>query len=230
MISRIRHITIAALLLALSSPLFALNARRTKYRSSHKRRVVRWNPLLRGSHESMLRQNEEIDRLNLPRIMDDDQLNELIARQDLVPIEESTALRIAPNIEANKRYCRPWTRNFLDDISQAYYEQFHQPIQVNSAVRTVEQQHKLRKHNRNAAAETGEITSSHLGGLTVDLNKRGLSRKQRQWISQYVYQIQQAGMVEAAEERRQPVFHIMVYDGYTAWREANRMADQSGTK
>jgi hypothetical protein len=207
-----------------------MNARRTKYRSTRKTRPVRWSPLLRGSHESMLRQNEEINRLDLPRIMDDDQLNELIARKDLVPIEEGTALKVASNLDANKRYCRPWTRNFLDDISQAYYEQFHQPIQVNSAVRTVEQQHNLRRHNRNAAAETGEITSSHLGGLTVDLNKRGLTRKQRQWISQYVYQIQQAGMVEAAEERRQPVFHIMVYDGYTAWREANRMAEQSGTK
>ncbi len=177
----------------------------------------------------MLRQNEEIDRLNLPRIMDDDQLNELIARQDLVEINEGTALRVASNLEANHRYCRPWTRDFLQDLSQSYYEQFHQPIQVNSAVRTVEQQHQLRRHNRNAAPETGEITSSHLGGLTVDLNKRGLTRKQRQWISQYVYQLQQAGVVEAAEERRQPVFHIMVYDGYTAWREANRMAEQSGT-
>ena len=230
MIPRIRHITIAVLVLGLTAPAFPLSARRTKYRSSPKSRPVRWSPLLRGSHESMLRQNEEIDRLNLPRIMDDDQLNELIARRDLVPIEEGQALKVAPNIESNKRYCRPWTRDFLDDISQAYFEEFHQPIQVNSAVRTVEQQHKLRRHNRNAAAETGEITSSHLGGLTVDLNKRGLTRKQRQWISQYVYQIQQAGMVEAAEERRQPVFHIMVYDGYTAWREANRMADQSGTK
>jgi hypothetical protein len=228
--SRIRHITVAVLLIGLASPAFAMSARRTKYRSSHKVRAVRWNPLLRGSHESMLRQNEEIDRLALPRIMDDDQLNELIARKDLVPIEESTALKVASNIEANKRYCRPWTENFLTDISLAYYEKFHQPIQVNSAVRTVEQQHKLRKHNRNAAAETGEITSSHLGGLTVDLNKRGLTRKQRQFISEYIYQIKQAGLVEAAEERRQPVFHVMVYDGYTAWREANRMADQSGTK
>jgi len=224
----VRHITIAVLLLGIALPGYSMSARRNKHHGS--RRAVRWNPLLRGSHESMLRQNEEIDRLNLPRIMDDDQLDELIARKDLVPIEESPALKIAPNIEANKRYCRPWTRAFLEDISEAYFEQFHHPIQVNSAVRTVEQQHKLRRHNRNAAAEIGEITSSHLSGLTVDLNKRGLSRKQRRWISEYVYQIQQAGMVEAAEERRQPVFHIMVYDGYTAWREANRMADQSGTK
>ena len=37
-------------------------------------RYLRWNPVLRGSHESMLRQNELIDRLQLPRIADDDEL------------------------------------------------------------------------------------------------------------------------------------------------------------
>ena len=225
----VRQIAIAVMTLMLASlQAFGMHAKRTT--KPHRVRQARWNPLLRGSHESMLRQNDEINKLELPRIMDDDQLNELIARQDLVHIDESPSLKVASNIEPNKRYCRPWTREFLDDLSQSYYEQFHQPIQVNSAVRTVEQQHNLRRHNRNAAPETGEITSSHLGGLTVDINKRGLPRKQRQWISEYVYQLQQAGLVEAAEERRQPVFHVMVYDGYTAWREANRMAEQTGTK
>ncbi len=227
----VRNSTVVLLLLVMAgSQAMAINGRRTKYRSSHRVRRVHWNPLLKGSHESMLRQNEEIDRLNLPRIMDDEQLDELIARKDLVPIEESVSLRVASNLETNRRYCRPWTRNFIEDLGQAYYEQFRQPIQINSAVRTVEQQHQLRKRNRNAAPETGEITSSHLGGLTVDINKRGLSRKQRKFISEYIYQIQQAGLVEAAEERRQPVFHVMVYDGYTAWREANRVVEQSGTK
>jgi len=227
----IRNTTVLVLLVAFAaSHSFALSARRTKYRSSHRMRKIRWNPLLRGSAESMQRQNQEIDRLNLPRIMDDDQLDELIARKDLVPIEESPSLRIAPNLEANRRYCRPWTRQFIEDLGQAFYEEFRQPIQINSAVRTVEQQHKLRKRNRNAAPEIGDITSSHLGGLTVDINKRGLSRKQRKFIENHIYDLQQAGLVEAAEERRQPVFHVMVYDGYTSWREANRMAEQSGTK
>ncbi len=34
-------------------------------------RLEHWNPVLRGSHDSMLRQNEEIDRLKLTRINDD---------------------------------------------------------------------------------------------------------------------------------------------------------------
>ena len=53
----------------------------------------------------------------------------------------------------------------MHDISEAYYKEFHQQIQVNSAVRTVLVQKKLRRHNRNAAPESGEIASSHLAGL-----------------------------------------------------------------
>src|SRR5437868_2841028 len=67
-------------------------------RSVHHRRVV-WNPVLRGSHESMLRQNEEIDRLLLPRIQNDDELHNLILRQELMEVSDSDGIVIAPNID-----------------------------------------------------------------------------------------------------------------------------------
>src|SRR5580693_4179462 len=47
---------------------------------------VLWNPMFRPSHDSLLRQNEEIDRLDLPRIQDDQELQELVASEELVPI------------------------------------------------------------------------------------------------------------------------------------------------
>ena len=110
-------------------------------------RVARWNPVLRGSHDSLLRQNEEIDRLKLTRISDDQQLEELELSGELVSLHDSRSLQIAPNLELNRRFCRPWTRAFLEDLSQAFYAQFHQPIQVTSAVRTVDQQARLQRSN-----------------------------------------------------------------------------------
>jgi hypothetical protein len=166
----------------------------------------------------LLRQNEEIDRLHLPRIANDEELLDLEAREELVPITEGRGLIVASNLEMSRRYCRPWTRDFLSDLGQAYFEEFHKPIEVTSAVRTVEQQKKLRRHNRNAAPEMGEIASSHVAGLTVDILKRGMTRKQHQWVEQYIYDLKQQGLVEPAEERRQPVFHVMVSDRYTDWR------------
>ncbi|MFZ3214287.1 MAG: DUF5715 family protein [Terriglobales bacterium] len=195
--------------------------------ATRSRRVV-WNPVLRGSYESMLRQNEEIDRLDLPRIADEVELAELEARRDLVPIEETDGVHIAIR-EASHRFCRPWTHTFLQDLGAAYYKEFGQPIQVNSAVRTMEYQRKLRRHNGNAAPEAGETASSHLGGLTVDINRRGLSRQQHQFIVDYLFNLREEGIIEVAEERRQPVFHIMISERYTEWRQTNRPdAEQSG--
>ena len=189
-------------------------------------RHVAWNPVLRGSHDSMTRQNEEIDRLQLPRIADQQQLLELERTQELVPIPETRALHWSSAIQADKRYSRPWTNQFVQDMSEAYYNEFRTPLQINSAVRTMEQQQKLRRHNRNAAPEIGEVSSSHLAGITVDLARRGLTRAQHQWIEDYLKNLRDLGLIEAAEERRQKCFHVMVSDRYTDWREAKTVADK----
>jgi len=226
------------LLLLISSQAFGLHYRTThrnvrypKYSPKHKRHLRRvvWNPLFRGSHESMLRQNEEIDRLGLPRIADDMELERLEQQQALVPIDESKTLRVEGSLDPKNRYCRSWTRDFLNDFSADYYNRFHQQIQVNSAVRTVEQQHRLRRFNHNAAPESGDTSSSHLAGTTVDISKHGMTRTQRKWVGQYLYGLNQLGLVEGAEERRQPVFHVMVGEDYSTWRSSRAATQQVAT-
>jgi len=195
-------------------------------RRAHLHRA-KWNPVFRPSRESLLRQNEEIDRLSLPRIHDDAQLRELVASGDLVPIEESETLHVERRLDPSRRYCRPWTRSFLDDFSEAYYQQFHSPIQVNSAVRTVVVQRKLRRHNRNAAPESGETASSHLAGITVDIQRRGMTREQVRWVEQYLLPLQEQSLLEPEEERRQWVFHIAVSGRYADWHEAKTLAGEA---
>jgi hypothetical protein len=222
-------ITSSILLIATVAAALPASTVRRSTRYGHHRGHVRriaWNPVLRGSDLSMTRQNEEIDRLQLPRITDNEQLLELERTQELVPIEESRGLRISPGIQQDKRYARPWVNQFLQDMSAAYYTEFHVPLQVNSAVRTMEQQHSLRRHNRNAAPEMGDHASSHLAGITVDLAKRGITRAQHKWMEDYLKNLRDQGLVEAAEERRQACFHVMVSDRYTEWREANQLADK----
>ena len=196
------------------------NAPRKLKRSSHHGRRLRWNPMFRPSHESLLRQNEEVDRLQLPRIQDDDQLEELKASHALVPIEESETLRIQHSLDPSRRYCRPWTRDFVQDLSEVYYRQFHEQIQVNSAVRTVKVQKKLRRHNRNAAPAEGETASSHLAGITVDLQRRGMSKEQIRFVERYLFYLHELGLVEPEEERRHWCFHVMVSDRYSDWRQS----------
>jgi hypothetical protein len=177
-------------------------------------RRARWNPVFRPSHESLLLQNAEIDRMDLPRIYDDAQLKQLVASGELVPIEESDSLRIERRLDPSRRYCRPWTREFLEDMSEAYYKRFHDQIQVNSAVRTVLVQKKLRRHNRNAAPIDGDTASSHLAGITVDIQRRGMTRPQVAFVEQYLVPLKAQGLVEPEEERHQWVFHIAVSGRY----------------
>ena len=198
--------------------------RATKHRA-HVRRLF-WNPVFRPSRESLLRQNEEIDRLELPRIQNQAELDQLIASQELVPIVASETLRFDPRLDPDRRYCRPWTRDFLDDLSEAYYQQFHGPIQVNSAVRTVQVQKKLRRHNRNAAPEKGETASSHLAGITVDIQRRGMTKQQVAWMEQYLMPLTNQGLVEPEEERHQWVFHVAVSGRYGDLRDSKMAAGE----
>ncbi len=217
------------LVLVLAIPAFSATIRSPRVRPEARKkprrgRHLHWNPLLRGSHDSLLRQNAEIDRLQLPRISDDDELEELVGREELVAIRDTQTLRVDPKLDRNRRFCRPWTLQFLEDLAEAYYKEFRKPIQVNSAVRTIEQQKKLRRYNRNAAPAEGDTASSHLAGITVDIAKRGMSRKERKWIGKYFLELKQLGLIEAAEERRQACFHVMVSSRYTDWRDTRQVA------
>src|ERR1700737_151258 len=199
-----RAIFVVALAILACAPAFALHSyvapRHThRVRRAHLRRL-RWNPVFRPSRESLLLQNHEIDRMDLPRIQDDAELEQLKASEDLVPILAGPTLRFDPRLDPDRRYCRPWTRDFLDDLSQAYYKQFHGSIQVNSAVRTVQVQKNLRRHNRNAAPEKGETASSHLAGITVDIQRRGMSKQQVAWMEHYLMPLKDQGLVEQEED------------------------------
>ena len=175
--------------------------------------------MFRPSHESLLLQNAEVDRLNLPRIQDETELEALKADGSLLEIVPGDSLRIDPRLDPSRRYCRSWTLDFVDDLSEAYFSRFHDQIQVNSAVRTVKVQRKLRRHNRNAAPWEGETASSHLAGVTVDLQRRGMGKEQIRFVERYLFYMKALGLVEPEEERRQWVFHIMVSGRYAEWRE-----------
>jgi Family of unknown function (DUF5715) len=221
-------IILLAVVVALGMPESAFAVRRAEHHRRlmyHFRNLFRgvprflWNPMFRPSHDSLLRQNEEIDRLDLPRIQDDDQLEALKASHDLVPIEAGESLRFDPRLDPTRRYCRPWTRDFVADLAEVYYREFHAQIQVNSAVRTVKMQKKLRRRNRNAAPVEGDTASSHLAGITVDLQRRGMSKEQVRFVERYLFYLNALGLVEPEEERHQWVFHVMVSERYSDWRQ-----------
>jgi hypothetical protein len=171
-------------------------------------------PPLKGSHEILVHQNVMADREGLDRIQDDAELEQLRRERQLVPLPEAHGLEVDERLPLNRRYCRPWTAQFLTDLAKAHEQHFHTALQVNSAVRTVEFQERLRTTNGNAAPADGESASPHLTGQAVDLAKHGLSTAEIAWLRDYLLPLVQTGKVDVEEEFQQACFHISVYKKY----------------
>ncbi len=189
---------------------------------------LRSNPApLRGSHESLERQNARLDAEGLERIEDESDLVDRITHKLLVPIPVSSALTVNSELAATHRYCRPWTALFLTDLSRAHDAAFRRPLEVSSAVRTMEYQKRLMEINGNAAPAEGDIVSPHLTGATVDIAKDGLSRDEIAWMRRRLLALETAGKIDVEEEFRQACFHITVYKSYAPPR-APHPATQAG--
>jgi hypothetical protein len=176
-------------------------------------------PLL-GSLASLERQNDRLDAEGLERIEDEDDLAARIANNLLVPLPASSALTVNADLKENHRYCRPWTAKFLADLARAHEAAFHRPLEVSSAVRTVEYQKRLMETNGNAAPAEGDLVSPHLTGAAVDIAKSSLSRDEIAWMRRRLAGLQAAGKIDVEEEFQQACFHITVYKSYAPPRAA----------
>ena len=169
---------------------------------------------LKGSHEILLHQNEVADSEGLDRIRDDQDILDLRSQSLLVPIPASRALLVDDRLPDDRRFCRPWAAQFLSTMARAYYGRFHTPLQVNSAVRTVEFQQQLLRTNGNAAPADGDTASPHLTGQAIDIAKHGLTLTQIAWLRAYLQPLIQQSKIDVEEEFQQACFHISVYKKY----------------
>jgi hypothetical protein len=179
-------------------------------------------PPLKGSHEILVHQNQVANDEGLDRVRDDADLERMRGSGLLVAIPASATLRVDERLPANRRYCRPWTALFLDTLARQHYAHFQTPLQVNSAVRTVEFQQRLIHTNGNAAPADGDTASPHLTGQAIDIAKHGLSMAEIAWLRGYLLPLVQQGKVDVEEEFQQSCFHISVYKKYLPQSPASR--------
>ncbi len=166
---------------------------------------------LKGSAESMHKQNEVADESDLSRIKNEEELKKFIASGILVPLPNIQEVFVDERLDARYRYVRPWTKKFLLDLGKKFYAKFGEGLQINSAVRTQDSQRDLVKKNKNAAKGVGKKASSHPTGATVDITKKGMSAPKIKWLRTELLTLEREGRIEATEEHSQSVFHIMVF-------------------
>lgn len=169
---------------------------------------------LRGTREILVHQNMMADDEGLQRVQDDSDLRRMRSTRQLIDFPESASLHVNPELASDRRCARPWAVRFASDVARAYYARFHEPLQVNSAVRTVAYQVRLRRVNGNAAGITGEAASPHLTGEALDFGKRGMSLQEIAWMRGYLLPLMRGGKLDVEEEFQQACFHISVYRAY----------------
>jgi hypothetical protein len=169
---------------------------------------------LKGTREILVHQNRMADAAGLSRIQDDADLDRMRTQHLLVGFPDTPGLAVNEALPYNRRYARPWTVKFVTDTSRAFYARFHEPLHLNSAVRTVAYQLRLQRVNGNAASIEGDVASPHLTGQAIDFGKHGMSMEEIAWMRSYLLPLMQAGKLDVEEEFQQACFHISVYGSY----------------
>ena len=98
----------------------------------------------------------------------------------------------------------------LRELSYQYLMKFGQPLELTSAVRTVQVQRRLLHWNKNAAPIHGETASSHMTGATVDISRRRMTPFQSRWMELLLTEYAVQNRIVFLEEKVQPCFHIFV--------------------
>jgi hypothetical protein len=185
--------------------------------------------LLVADTSSQQVQNARADADNLSRMHDIAMVRRFARHGYLVSVPSSAHYYYLHGVPAPYRYCRPWTKLFLERLSRQYYAKFGTRLRVTSLVRTVGSQTRLAKRNGNAADATGSDQSSHLTGATLDISKHSMSPRGRSWMRDVLYSLRQAGYLYAIEEFEEPVFHVMVYANYPRYVKRLNRRDRQTT-
>lgn len=166
--------------------------------------------LLIPTRASLEAQNAAIRGMEMPA--DDKALAEMVRDGDLVRVTTALTLTVDPRVPDRRRYLRPAAYGFALRLAVEFYSRYRVPLQVNSAVRTVRDQRRLRRWNCNAAPWRGAVVSPHMAGAAFDLQRRWLTREQLRFLQWRLFYYQAVGLVIAGEERRHPCFHVAVIE------------------
>jgi hypothetical protein len=181
---------------------------------SHEHVHLYWRSPLRGTHASLVRQNERDRAEGLTRIKDEAQLEALVHEHDLVALPVSGNVQVDPRLAYDRRYTRPWTAEFMRQLGRSFSHEFGEPLVITSAVRPASYQERLTWRNGNAAPANGEIASPHEFGATIDIGKKGMTAREMAWMRGYLLPLQEAGQIDVEEEFYEACFHITVYKTY----------------
>jgi len=151
---------------------------------------------LRGSPESLDRQNAQARAHNFTYLETPAQVRRYVDLGYLVPVRPTAHMQIH---NVSFPYARPEVRLFLERLSSQYRAACGEQLVVTSLTRPLSNQ-----------PPNASVRSVHPTGMAVDL-RRSANARCRSWLESTLLSLERQGLIEAIVERRPPHYHIAVY-------------------
>jgi hypothetical protein len=153
---------------------------------------------LLGSHESLLRQNEEAREHDFTYLRTASDVRDYIQQGLLVRLGGNSDYELAGD-EVSFPYARPEVKTFVERLSDQYHSACGERLVVTSLTRPITRQ------PANASA-----ISVHPTGMAIDL-RRSDSSGCRLWLETVLLDLENKGVIEATREQYPPHYHVAVF-------------------
>ncbi|HEX2163329.1 MAG TPA: DUF5715 family protein, partial [Thermoanaerobaculia bacterium] len=153
---------------------------------------------LTPSRPSLLRQVEAANEHGFTYAYDDDDVEAMIARGELVRLTGNSDYSVKWTV--SQPYARPEVKLFVERLGDQYRDACGQKLMVTSLVRP-----KTRQPSNSSPL------SVHPTGMAMDLRVSGIPRACRSWLEQALLNLERRGVLEAARERHPPHFHVVLF-------------------
>ena len=153
---------------------------------------------LLGSHESLLRQNQEAREHDFTYLRTSADVRDFAQQGLLVRLPGNADYELADD-EVSFPYARPEVKTFVERLSRQYREACGERLVVTSLTRPITRQPP------NASA-----ISVHPTGMAIDL-RRTDSSGCRQWLETVLLDLEGKGVLEATREQYPPHYHVAVF-------------------
>jgi Family of unknown function (DUF5715) len=153
---------------------------------------------LLGSHESLLRQNEEAREHDFSYLRTSADVRDYVQQGLLVRLPGNSDYDLAGD-EVSFPYARPEVKTFVERLADQYHGACGEQLVVTSLTRPITRQPP------NASA-----ISVHPTGMAVDL-RRSDSSGCRQWLETVLLDLENKGVIEATREQYPPHYHVAVF-------------------
>jgi hypothetical protein len=153
---------------------------------------------LLGSHESLLKQNEEARDHDFSYLRTSAEVREYAQQGVLVRVPGNADYELATE-EVSFPYARPEVKLFIERLADEYHSACGEPLVVTSLTRPI---------NRQPA--NASVISVHPTGMAVDL-RRSDGAGCRQWLETVLLDLEGKGVIEATREQYPPHYHVAVF-------------------